>query len=317
MYDSPGTGKTLTIVEAMRQLLLQNPDTRLLACAPSNTAADIITNRLKVLGKSVLFRLNSLSRKTEDLNKDLHPYALVNDNGVFAFPPLEVLKKYRVIVTTCISAGVLWGMGFRKGHFSHIFIDEAGQSEEPEIMIPFRTLANDSTNFVLAGDHRQLSPDIRCEIAKKFELHKSYLKRLMDREIYDVELGRGLTCVCSHDGNELILTIPLCRVVKLLKNFRSHEAILQFSNAHFYNSELKSCGDPVITHSLENHEILPEKKFPIIFHGVAGQDQREESSPSFFNIDEATIVKTYCLNLVSDRKKGTRTSSLLCGPHGS
>jgi len=155
-------------------------------------------------------------------------------------------------------------------------------------MIPFRTLGNGSTNFVLAGDHRQLGPEINSPIARKFELQKSYLKRLMDREVYDEELGRGLT------------------VVKLLKNFRSHPDILAFSNEHFYASELKSCGDPVVTHSLENHEILPKKQFPIIFHGVAGRDQREESSPSFFNIDEATIVKQYCSSLVSDRKKGTR-----------
>ena len=107
-------------------------------------------------------------------------------------------------------------------------------------------------------------------------------------------------------GDEPRLTLPLCRVVKLLKNFRSHKDILAFSNTHFYASELKPCGDPAITHSLENHEILPKKQFPIIFHGVAGRDQREESSPSFFNIDEATIVKQYCTSLVSDRKKGTR-----------
>jgi helicase MOV-10 len=196
--SSPGTGKTSTIVEAMRQLLLQSPNARILACAPSNTAADIIANRLKVLGKSVLFRLNSLSRKTEDLNKDLHQYALVNDNNVFAFPLVEELKKYRVIVSTCITAGVLWGIGFKKGDFSHIFIDEAGHGEEPEIMIPFRTLGNESTNFVLAGDHRQLGPEINSPIARKFELQKSYLKRLMDREIYDEELGRGLTYVPFH-----------------------------------------------------------------------------------------------------------------------
>jgi hypothetical protein len=56
-----------------------------------------IANRLKVLG---LFRLDSLSRKTEDLNKDLHQYARVNDNNVFAFPLVEDMKKYRVSVKT-------------------------------------------------------------------------------------------------------------------------------------------------------------------------------------------------------------------------
>ena len=93
-------------------------------------------------------------------------------------------------------------------------------------------------------------------------------------------------------------------VVKLLDNYRSHPSILDFSNRHFYKSELRARGDPVITHSLEAIDDLPKKRFPIIFHGIVGKDQREESSPSFFNPDEATIVKNYCQSLMSDRKKG-------------
>ncbi|KAF8621344.1 hypothetical protein AX15_007875 [Amanita polypyramis BW_CC] len=287
IFGPPGTGKTLTIVEAMRQLLLK-PDVRILACAPGNIAADIIADRLRVLGPSVLFRLNSLSRKPTRMNHTLKPYSLLNDNEVFAIPPLEELMKYRIIVSTCVTAGVLWGLGSKRGHFSHIFVDEAGHGEEPEVMIPFMTLADDNTNFILAGDHRQLGPDIRSSLTKRFGLQKSYLKRLMEREIYDENVGRRLT------------------VVKLLKNFRSHEDIMHFSNIHFYNSELIPCGDPAVTHSLEDLDILPKKRFPIIFHGIAGRDQQEEANPSFFNIDEATIVKKFCVTLMADRKKGIR-----------
>jgi helicase MOV-10 len=49
--DRPGTGKTVTVVEAIRQVLKKNPNARVLACAPSNSAADIITERLADLGK--------------------------------------------------------------------------------------------------------------------------------------------------------------------------------------------------------------------------------------------------------------------------
>ena len=91
------------------------------------------------------------------------------------------------------------------------------------------------------------------------------------------------------------------RIVKLVKNFRSHPAILEFSNNNFYNSDLQPCGDPVLTHSLLRSDIV-QKKFPCVFHGIIGKDERESSSPSFFNIDEATLVKKYCLQLIEDRR---------------
>jgi len=97
-----------------------------------------------------------------------------------------------------------------------------------------------------------------------------------------------------------------CRIIKLVKNFRSHPSILQYPNDRFYNSELQTCGDSVIVRSLENAEMLQKKGFPIIFHGVIGKDTREESSPSFFNIDEASLVKKYCEELVENRKSGIR-----------
>ncbi|KAK2463831.1 hypothetical protein APHAL10511_004136 [Amanita phalloides] len=289
IFGPPGTGKTVTVVEAIHQLLQQNGEARILACAPSNKAADIIATRLSVLGKPALFRLNSLSRKPQTLASTLENFVLLNDNNCFAIPTLEELKEYKVIVSTCITAGALWGLGFKKGHFSHIFVDEAGHGEEPQVMIPFRTLADETTNFVLAGDHKQLGPIIKSLIARqttfKPSLETSYLQRMMEREIYDVQGGRGLT------------------VVKLVRNFRSHPDIIHFSNTHFYASELQACGDPTMTHSLQDIDMLPKKGFPIIFHGVAGRDQQEDLSPSYFNIEEASIVKNYCLKL-RDQKMG-------------
>lgn len=93
-----------------------------------------------------------------------------------------------------------------------------------------------------------------------------------------------------------------CSIVKLLKNFRSHPDILKFSNDRFYKSELKACGDPAMIHSLDNYEELPKKRFPVIFHGIVGKDERESKSPSFFNVDEVTLVKKYCMSLLSDKK---------------
>lgn len=48
-------------------------------------------------------------------------------NGTFAMPSLEQLMQYRIIVTTLHTARVLSLLGMQKGHFTHIFIDEAAQ----------------------------------------------------------------------------------------------------------------------------------------------------------------------------------------------
>ena len=48
---------------------------------------------------------------------------------------------YRIVVTTVVTAGHLVTYGVARGHFSHIFIDEAGQAHEPEAIIPIAGLA--------------------------------------------------------------------------------------------------------------------------------------------------------------------------------
>ena len=87
-----------------------------------------------------------------------------------------------------------------------------------------------------------------------------------------------------------------------MKNFRSHKAILQFPNEKFYHGDLVACGDPAVINSLLKSPHLPSKKFPVIFHAVSGKDDREASSPSFFNIEEVLQVKDYVQKLKKDRK---------------
>jgi helicase MOV-10 len=52
--------------------------------------------------------------------------------------------------------------------------------------------------------------------------------------------------------------------------------------------------------------------FPIVFHAISGKDDREASSPSFFNIDEVSLVKDYVQKLRADRKFRISTSYQFC-----
>jgi helicase MOV-10 len=51
-------------------------------------------------------------------------------------------------------------------------------------------------------------------------------------------------------------------------------------------------------------EGLPKPGFPLVFHGIVGEDMREERSPSFFNAQEVAIVVQYVEDLMTCRKGG-------------
>ncbi|KAF7291968.1 RNA helicase [Mycena indigotica] len=275
IFGPPGTGKTVTMVEAILQVLAANPNARIIACAPSNSAADLIATRLMSLGTDALFRFYAPSRHKEQVDLKLRDFTHTTADGHFSVPPLARMKRFRAIVTTCVSASVISGIGIPRGHYSHIFVDEAGQATEPEAMIAIQTMADTRTNIILSGDPKQLGPIIRSNIARNLGLEISYIERLMQRDLYDEQEGYG-QCV-----------------VKLTKNFRSHNAILKFPNEQFYKGELQPHGDRQVVDLYLNSSLLPKRGFPIIFHSLAGKDDREASSPSFFNIDEASQVKKY------------------------
>jgi helicase MOV-10 len=90
--------------------------------------------------------------------------------------------------------------------------------------------------------------------------------------------------------------------MKLVKNFRSHNSILKFPNERFYKGELQPCGHSQTINAMIGSPQLVSKGFPVVFHAISGKDEREASSPSFFNIDEATQVKTYVQDLRADRR---------------
>lgn len=102
---------------------------------------------------------------------------------------------FRVVVTTCFSASIAYSVGVPRGHFSHIFVDEAGHAAEPEAIIGIKTMADDQTNVILSGDPKQLGPVVCSPVARRLGLEKSYLERIMDRESHDTENGYGLTYV--------------------------------------------------------------------------------------------------------------------------
>lgn len=87
-----------------------------------------------------------------------------------------------------------------------------------------------------------------------------------------------------------------------MKNYRSHEAILTYPNQQFYDGDLEVCGALSTINSFIGSPQLATPKFPVVFHAISGENERESTSPSYFNIDEATQVKAYVVALLADRR---------------
>ncbi|CAI2163418.1 3785_t:CDS:2 [Funneliformis geosporum] len=262
-------GKSSTIVEAMCQLLDDNSKTRILACAASNAAANWLLKKLSErLTSEKMVRINAFSQEPEKLDQKLHSYCVIQ-NGKYEIPNVTYIEARQIIVTTCITAGTVYSLG-RTKEYTHIFIDEAGQALEPEIVTALQN-ASENTKIIIAGDPKQLGPLVRSSIALELGLGKSLIERLEESEFYDFS-------DTSIYG------------VKLLMNYRSHPKILSFPNVIFYGNDLKPSADKITTHNLCNFSLLPKKNYPIIFWDVKGKEDREGQSPSWFNAREAHYV---------------------------
>uniref|UniRef100_A0AAY4D238 RNA helicase n=1 Tax=Denticeps clupeoides TaxID=299321 RepID=A0AAY4D238_9TELE len=285
IFGPPGTGKTVTLVEAICQIYKSSHSAHILACAPSNSASDLLCERLKkYVDARHLFRICASSRDPGTVSKNL----LVN---CFVFPAKETVINFRIIVSTLLTAGRLVSGGIPAGHFTHIFVDEAGQTAEPECMVGIAGLLQPETGqLVLAGDPQQLGPILRSPLALQYGLGLSMLERLMSGNVlYQKSEESG-----QYNGHF---------VTKLLRNYRSHPAILKIPNELFYDNELQVYAEEKARKAFCNWKHLPKKGFPVIFHGVIGKDEREANSPSFFNEAEIKILVSYLLNLKNSHRK--------------
>ena len=108
--------------------------------------------------------------------------------------------------------------------------------------------------------------------------------------------------VDGHETNNVQEAYDERLVVKLVRNYRSHPEILRIPNESFYLGELEPHADTLARESLCQWSELQTKGFPIIFRGIVGKDEREERSPSFFNVDEIATVMDYVDKLLEERK---------------
>ncbi|KAJ1549596.1 Helicase MOV-10 [Cladochytrium tenue] len=316
IFGPPGTGKTMTIVECIKQSYLcskndpQYGRNHYLVFAPSNLAADQLVERLSdVFPANQMIRVNSYRRpgaSVSDKVKQYCPRDSLHGPEMFRLPSAAEVQRYRVVVTTTVSAGLLYAMGIPRGWFTSLFMDEAGQATEPEFWIAVAGLLDASKGqLVLAGYPH----------AKRFGLNKSYLERLLELPMYTRQQPSGLLDDDDDDGGGAddvgtSRLLPSQRyvhphaVTRLVRNYRSHPKIMAISSSLFYDRELIAQADLQMRESLADIDMLPTKGFPVVLHAVAGKDEQEGDSPSWFNADEVAVVRKWVMALMALKSKG-------------
>uniref|UniRef100_A0A672S7Y2 Probable helicase with zinc finger domain n=1 Tax=Sinocyclocheilus grahami TaxID=75366 RepID=A0A672S7Y2_SINGR len=250
-----GTGKTFTLAQAVKHILKQ-PETRVLICTHSNSAADLyIKDYLHPYVEAgnpharplrVYFR----NRWVKTVHPVVQQYCLISGAYfTFQMPTRQDVERHRVAVVTLSTSQYLCQLDLEPGIFTHILLDEAAQAMECETIMPL-ALAAKSTRVVLAGDHMQLSPFVYSEFARERNLHVSLLDRLYE-----------------HYPSEYPCRILLC------ENYRSHEAIINYTSELFYEGKLMASGKQP-----------PHKDFyPLTFFTARGEDVQEKNSTAYYN----------------------------------
>ena len=302
LYGPPGTGKTTTVVEMCAQLLMFS-ERRILVLAPTNGAADLICERLDRLRGALqhsaaqigdMLRLMAYSRPQSETPPTVLPYTLFDEqSGHFLSPTRRDLELRRVVIATLATAAKLHNHDVvdTKHRFDCVLVDESGQALEPELLAPLSAIVKRDAQIVLAGDPQQLGPVVHSSIAASHGLQRSLLERLFDYPIY----RRDVECFGTHAGgyDERCITM-------LTDNYRSHHNIVAIPNRLFYEGALQFCGPHHKTHSFANWGLLPQPGVPLLFHNVVGRNEREASSPSWFNVAEVVVAMQYVTQLVCE-----------------
>ena len=246
VHGPPGTGKTTTLVEAIYETL--HRENQVIVCAQSNTAVDCISEKLVDRGINVLrignpTRINdkmlsftyerrfeshpdypelwSIRKAVRDIQSNMRKKSREERDTIrnrlsrlkFRATELEVKIDTELFDEARVVACTLVGSANRvmmNRHFTTLFIDEAAQALEAACWIAI----GKADRVILAGDHHQLPPTIKCIEA--------------ERE----GLGRTLMQKIAHTKPE---TVSLLKI-----QYRMHEDIMRFSSQWFYHNELES-----------------------------------------------------------------------------
>ncbi|WP_020529485.1 AAA domain-containing protein [Flexithrix dorotheae] len=312
IHGPPGTGKTTTIVAAIQEVL--KIENQVLVTAPSNTAVDLLTEKLAEKGVNVL-RIGNPAR----VNEDLMQYSL--EARITNHDDYRFLKKLRK------NAEELRKMGFK-------YKRKFGKAEREQRKLLFaesRKMLDEATyleKFIVDSlvNEAQVITATLVGTVNKFIRHKTFSTVFID------EAGQALEPACwipiikservvfAGDHQQLPPTVKSFEAEKeglgitlfekcikrqkvdvmLQTQYRMNEQIMEFSSQQFYSGGL------LADKTVKNHLLVENKEDyllsqPVEFIDTAGcgfDEEAKEESQSKFNSEEANLMLKHLRNLL-------------------
>ncbi|MGN8070220.1 AAA domain-containing protein [Mucilaginibacter sp. 22184] len=308
IHGPPGTGKTTTLVQAIKALIGQNKK-QVLVVAPSNTAVDLLSEKLTDEGLNVL-RIGNPARVSEKL------LSLTLDSKIAEHDDNKEIKKLKKQASAYKDMAHKYKRSFgkaerdqRKALFNeaHKIMKDVAASEQHIVDdlvskaqvitatlvganhytirdVRFDTVVIDEAGqalepacwipilkaqkVILTGDHCQLPPTIKSAEAAKNGLSTTLLEK----------------CASLHPE----------AVVLLEEQYRMHQDIMGFSSAEFYQSKLKA-------HTSVAQRLLFPGDMPVSFVDTAGCGfDEQQQGTSVANPEEAVFLLKHLNKLVSN-----------------
>ena len=310
IHGPPGTGKTTTLVEAIKETL--KSESQVLVCAPSNAAVDLLTEKLSQQGISIV-RIGHPARVTEEI------LDLTLESKIANHQDYKLLKDLRKRSAECFKLGGKWKRSFGADERKQRNLirlearslkkdaERAYQDIVDDILFSTRIVASTlvganhpklthskfttvfideagqalepatwipiikSNKVVFAGDHLQLPPTVKCYEAGQKGLKETLFEKAIKGNQADVLLN---------------------------EQYRMNELIMKFSSNYFYKGILKANSRNLNAKVYSGDQVVE-------FIDTAGTGYFESQHPdtrSSFNKEEAYLLLKHFTNYIESIK---------------
>jgi len=307
IHGPPGTGKTTTVIELIRQAIARGQ--KVLACAPSNLATDLLVERLAAAGERVV-RVGHPARVT--------PAAIDHtlDCLVERHPDLKIARRLIRDARRLRDDAARWTRAARgrderrelredaaeriadarriEGQLVDYLLDGAAVVCATLTGVDASILGDRRFDLVVIDEAAQATepacwiPILRCERLVLAGDHCQLPPTILSRDAARLGLGRTLM-------ERLLATHGSLLARRLTTQYRMHSTIMEFPSAEFYEGSLEAHGS-VATHTLSECPGVASDAWttrPLRFIDTAGagfEETREEGGASIANPGEASVA---------------------------